>query len=152
MLLGGGATRLGTTARVGVSTAVVVLVTLRGARGLTLVVAVEARAVGSRRVGRRLTMDLHVFPQRARVGVALVTAADLAVVRLVARVHVTVLLPVRAVSEATVASLKFTFKWLLSCMCSFVDLEVFTSGEHLTTAGEGTGERLLPGVYADMVN
>lgn len=37
-------------------------------------------------------------------------------------------------------------------MCPLVDLEVLAAGEHLTTAGEGTGERLLPSVYPDVVH
>lgn len=37
-------------------------------------------------------------------------------------------------------------------MGSLVNLEVLTSGEHFSAAGEGTGERFLAGVHADVVD
>lgn len=37
-------------------------------------------------------------------------------------------------------------------MRSFVYFEVFWSGEHLAAAGEGTGERLLSSVHADVIH
>lgn len=61
----------------------------------------------------RLAVDFHVLSQGAGMRVRLVTAAHFAVVRLVARVDVGVLLSVAAVGEFSVASVKFTFKWLL---------------------------------------
>ena len=60
-------------------------------------------------------MDLHVLAQRAGVRVALVTAAYLTVVWLVTRVHVGVLLAVRAVGKSSVAAIKLTLERLLSC-------------------------------------
>lgn len=60
-------------------------------------------------------MHLHVLTQRARVGVALITALHLAVVRLVTRVHVRMLLPVRAVCKPAITAFIFAFKWLLAC-------------------------------------
>lgn len=69
--------------------------------------------VGGR--GRRgLAVHFHVLPQRARVRVGFVTAADLAVVRLVAGVDVGVLLPVAAVGEFSVAAVELALERLLS--------------------------------------
>lgn len=68
--------------------------------------------VGGR--GRRgLAVHFHVLPQRARVCVGFVTAADLAVVRLVAGVDVRVLLPVAAVGEFSVAAVKLALERFL---------------------------------------
>lgn len=65
--------------------------------------------------GRRgLAVHFHVLPQRARVRVGLVTAADFAVVRLVAGVHVRVLLPVAAVGEFSVAAVEFALERFFS--------------------------------------
>lgn len=58
-------------------------------------------------------MHFHVFPQRARVGVGFVTAADFAVVRLVAGVDVGVLLPVAAVGEFSVAAVELALERFL---------------------------------------
>ena len=63
---------------------------------------------------RRLAVHLHVLPQGARVRVGLVAAAHFAVVRLVAGVHVRVLLPVAAVGEFSVAALKLALERFLS--------------------------------------
>ena len=60
-------------------------------------------------------MHLHVFAQRAGMRVALVTAAHFTVVRLVARVHVRVLLAVGTVRESSVAAFEFTLERLLAC-------------------------------------
>ena len=69
--------------------------------------------VGGR--GRRgLAVHFHVFPQRARVCVGFVTAADFAVVRLVTGVDVRVLLPVAAVGEFSVASVKLALERFLT--------------------------------------
>lgn len=59
-------------------------------------------------------MHFHVFSQRAGVRVGFVTTSHFAVVGLIAGVHVGVLLPVTAVGEASVTSVKFTFKGLLT--------------------------------------
>ena len=59
-------------------------------------------------------MHLDVFAQRRRVRVALVAAVDAAVERLVGRVHVRVLLAVRAVREATIAAAELAHEWLLA--------------------------------------
>ena len=65
--------------------------------------------------GRRgLAVHFHVLPQRARVRVGLVAAAHFAVVRLVAGVHVRVLLPVAAVGEFPVTAVKLTLERFLS--------------------------------------
>ena len=61
-----------------------------------------------------LAVDLHVFPERGGMGVGLVTAPDLAVVRLVAGVDVRVLLSITGVGEPPVAAIKFTFEWFLT--------------------------------------
>lgn len=69
--------------------------------------------VGGR--GRRgLAVHFHVLPQRARVRVGFVTAADFAVVRLVTGVDVGVLLPVAAVGEFSVAAVKLALERFLS--------------------------------------
>lgn len=60
-------------------------------------------------------MNLHVFPQGARVGVGLVAAPDLAVVGLVAGVDVRVFLPIAAVGKLPVTAIKFTFERLFPC-------------------------------------
>lgn len=62
---------------------------------------------------RGFAMHFHVLPQRARVRVRFVTATDLAVVRLVAGVDVRVLLPVAAVGEFSVTSVKFALERFL---------------------------------------
>ena len=61
-----------------------------------------------------LAVDLHVFPERGGVGVGLVTAPDLAVVRLVAGVDVRVLLSITGVGEPSVAAIKLTFERFLT--------------------------------------
>ena len=58
-------------------------------------------------------MHFHVFTKRAGVRVALVAAAHFARVRLVARVHVRVLLAVAAVGEAPLAALELAPEGLL---------------------------------------
>ena len=60
-------------------------------------------------------MHLHVLPQGAGVRVGLVAAAHFAIIGLVAGVDMGVLFPVAAVSEASVAAIKFTFEGLLTC-------------------------------------
>lgn len=60
-------------------------------------------------------MNLHVLPQRAGVSVGLVTASDLAVVRLVARVDMGMFLPIAAVGKFPVTAIKFTFERLFPC-------------------------------------
>jgi len=60
------------------------------------------------------TVRLDVLAQRRRVRVGLVAAGVAAVVRLVARVHVRVLLAVGTVGEATLATDKLTAKRLLA--------------------------------------
>ena len=89
----------------------------RGTRRGRVAVAVVVRIVGivTGPVGRRaLPVHLHVLPQRGRVRVRFVAAAHLAVVRLVRRVHVRVLLPVRTVGEAAVATVEFAFERLFT--------------------------------------
>lgn len=61
-------------------------------------------------------MHLHVFAQGARVCVGFVTAAHFAVIRLVAGVHVRMLLPVTAVGEASITSVKLALEWLFACV------------------------------------
>ena len=61
-----------------------------------------------------LAVHLHVLPQAGRVGVGLVAAPHLAVVRLVAGVDVRVLLSITGVGEPPVAAIKFTFEWFLT--------------------------------------
>lgn len=61
--------------------------------------------------GRRgFAMHFHVLPQRARVRVGFVTAAHLAVVRLVTRVDVGVLLPIAAVGKFTVTAVELALE------------------------------------------
>lgn len=60
-------------------------------------------------------MNLHVLPQRARVGVGFVTASDLAVVGLVAGVDVGMFFSVTAVGKLPVTAIKFTFERLFPC-------------------------------------
>jgi hypothetical protein len=74
-----------------------------------------AVAVVMRGCAPRGTVDLHVLPQRRGVGVGLVAARHPAVVRLVGGVDVGVLLPVRGVGEAPVATLVFALERLLAC-------------------------------------
>lgn len=77
--------------------------------------------VGGR--GRRgLAVHLHVFAQGARVRVGLVTAANFAVVRLVAGVDVGVLLSVAAVGELSVAAVELALERLLPCVRPLVNL------------------------------
>ena len=40
----------------------------------------------------------------------------------------------------------------LTCMCSFVNLEVLAPGEYFATAREGAGVRFLPRVDSDMID
>ena len=61
-----------------------------------------------------LAVHLHVLPQAGRVGVGLVAAPDVAVVRLVRGVDVHVLLTIAGVGESSVASLDLAFKRLLT--------------------------------------
>lgn len=61
-----------------------------------------------------VAVELHVLPQGAGVRVALVAAPDLARVRLVAGVHVRVLLPVAAVRKPPVAAVELAFKGFLT--------------------------------------
>lgn len=64
--------------------------------------------------GRRgLAVHFHVLPQRARVRVGFVTAAHLAVVRLVTGVDVRMLLPVAAVGEFSVTAVELALERLL---------------------------------------
>ena len=60
---------------------------------------------------------LHVFPERAGVGVGLV--AHFADVWLVRCVDVHVLFPVAAVGEASVTAIELTLKRLLTCKNQF---------------------------------
>lgn len=60
-------------------------------------------------------VDFHVFPQRARMRVALVAPWHAAVVWLVRSVNVWMLLPVWAVRKPPVAALELTFERLLAC-------------------------------------
>ena len=63
--------------------------------------------------GRRgLDMDLHVFAQRAGMGVGLGAAQGLAVIGFGGCVDLRVLLAVTAVGETTLA--EFTLEWLLT--------------------------------------
>lgn len=62
----------------------------------------------------RLAVYFHVFAQGARVCVGLVAASHFAVVRLVAGVHVRVLLPVAAVGEASITAIKLALEWFLA--------------------------------------
>ena len=55
-----------------------------------------------------------MFPERGRMGVGLVAAAHLAVVRLVAGVHVGVLLSITGVGKPSVAAIKLTFERFLT--------------------------------------
>ena len=61
-----------------------------------------------------LAVDLHVFPERGRMGVGLVAAAHLAVVRFVAGVHMRVLLSITGVGKPSVAAVELTFEWFLT--------------------------------------
>lgn len=72
-------------------------------------------AQGSWRGWWGLAVNLHVLPQRARVGVGFVTASDLAVVGLVAGVDMGMFLSVTAVGKLPVTAIKFTFERLFSC-------------------------------------
>lgn len=76
-------------------------------RSMTPVTGRRVAAFGDVLLG---AVKLHVLPQRARVGVALVTAPDLAHVGFITGVDVGVLLPVAAVRESPVAALKLAFK------------------------------------------
>lgn len=74
---------------------------------MTLVGRTRVAAFGVVGLG---AVELHVLAQRARVGVALVAAPDLAHVGFVAGVHVRVLLSVAAVGEPPVAALELALK------------------------------------------
>lgn len=63
---------------------------------------------------RRLAVHFHVLPQRARVRVGFVTAAHLAVVRLVTGVDVGVLLPIAAVGEFAITAVEFALERFLT--------------------------------------
>jgi hypothetical protein len=41
---------------------------------------------------------------------------------------------------------------IITCVCSFVDLEVFAAREDFSAAREGAGEGLLARVHADVVD
>lgn len=89
----------------------------------TIAIAVVARA---RTVGRDvlavgharrqwLLVHLHVLAQRTGMGVALVAVLHLAIVRLVARVHMRVLLPVRTVCKPSITAIVFALERFFSC-------------------------------------
>lgn len=59
-------------------------------------------------------MNFHVLSQRAGVRVTLVTPAHLAHIRLVARVHVRMLLAVAAVGETPLTALELTSERFLA--------------------------------------
>lgn len=59
-------------------------------------------------------MHFHVFSERAGVCVGFITTSHFAVVRLIAGVHVGVLLPVTAVGETSVTAVKLTFEGFLT--------------------------------------
>ena len=61
-----------------------------------------------------LAVDLHVFPERGRMGVGLVAASDLTVVWLVTGVDMGVFLSITGVGEPPVAAVKLTFEWFLT--------------------------------------
>lgn len=122
------------------------------AAAASLVALVARGRRGRRRRWRRLAVHFHVLSQGARVRVALVAAADLAVVRLVRGVHVRVLLAVRAVGEPPVAALELAFERLLACVRSFVDLEVLGAREDLPAAWEGAGKGFLTRMHAYVVD
>ena len=61
-----------------------------------------------------LAVDLHVFPERGRMGVGLVAASHLAVVGFVTGVDVRVLLSITGVGKPAVAPVKLTFEWFLT--------------------------------------
>lgn len=101
---------------------------------------------------RRLAVNLHVFAQRARVCVRLVTAPHFTEVRLITCVDVRVLLPVTAVGEFPVAAIKLAFEWLLTCVRPLVNLEIFRTREYFATTWKRTRERLLASVHADVID
>jgi len=76
-------------------------------RDVTLVTRTRVAVFGD--VGL-VAVELHMLPQGAWVGVALVAAPDLAHVGFITGVHVRVLLSVAAVSKSPVAALELTFK------------------------------------------
>ena len=61
-----------------------------------------------------LAVHLHVLPQAGRVGVGLVAAPHLAVVRLVRGVDVRMLLSVARVGKASITSVKLALEWFLT--------------------------------------
>ena len=61
-----------------------------------------------------LAVDLHVFPERGRMGVGLVAASHLAVVGFVTGVDVRVLLSITGVGKSSVAAIELTFEWFLT--------------------------------------
>ena len=60
------------------------------------------------------TMDLHVLPERGRMGVGLVTTSHLAVVGFVRGVNVRMLLTITRVCKPTIAAVKLTFERFLT--------------------------------------
>ena len=59
-------------------------------------------------------MHLEMLPEAGGVGVGLVTASDLAVVRLVRGVHMGVLLPVARVCKPPITSIKLALERFLT--------------------------------------
>lgn len=81
-----------------------------------IIARIGGRIDGRRRARRRrrLAVDFHVFPERTRMCVRLVTAAYFAVVRLVGSVDVRVLLAIGRIGEASVAAFEFAFEWFFA--------------------------------------
>lgn len=70
--------------------------------------------VGTDRIVSRSHTYLHMFAQRARMGIRLVAAGNSTIVRLVGRVDVTVLLAVAAVREPPLAARVFALERFLA--------------------------------------
>lgn len=63
---------------------------------------------------RRQIVDSHVFPQRARMGVALFTAFDFTEIRFVILMNMHVLLPIGTVGESSVTAFEVALEGFLS--------------------------------------
>ena len=102
----------GLASEAGVGPGLLLAVAGAGAAGGLL--AVTVLAVPDAAPHRLLPVHLHVLPQAGGVGVGLVAAPDLAVVRLVRGVHVGVLLSVAGVSKPPVTPIKLALEWFLT--------------------------------------
>lgn len=63
-----------------------------------------------------------------------------------------VFLTITAVRKAPVTAFELTLERFFTCVCSFVDFQIFRSGKYFSTAGEWTRKRFLSRVNSDMIH